>query len=187
MRRLAILVCLLLGSFAPAAAQAQTVDRLLGLLGGAAAYGYNSCSYVGGGIGQASCQASRALSVVGTLRQNEYSVQSRRREDFDRRGRQLTALQRACTAGDARSCERSGGSSPKQMEIARALMEACSAGDKGSCRRAEGMMDERSAGRDQRDGDGRYDRAPVRSGSSDCRPVIDRTTGYRIVGAFDCN
>ena len=203
MRKIALvisaLVAAVLAAAVPTAAQAQGVnlDRVLGVLGGATAYGYNSCSYVNGGLQQASCQANRAVNVVNTLRQNEQAARYRQQERFQRRTQQLNALQRACQAGDAESCARSGGTDGKQMEVARALMEACTAGDRRSCQRADAMMDERNITASYREPRGyeqpaRYeDRgyAPRRTGGyaqQTCRPVIDPRTGYRIAGQLDC-
>lgn len=198
MRKIVIMLCSLAAALVPSLASAQTLDRVIGLLNGATAYGYNSCSYVNGGLQSASCQANRAINVVNTLRQSEQNARYRQQERFNRRTQQLTALQRACQAGDQESCSRSGGTDGKQMEIARALMDACSAGDKRSCTRASAIMDERNDDRGGRyeeprrerqvqyDYD-RYERAPVRSASTQtCHPVIDERTGYRIPGQLDC-
>lgn len=144
MRKLVVLLAALAATLVSAPAAAQTLDRVLGAVSGLTAYGYNSCSYVRGSLGNASCQANRAVNVFDRLRQSEQRADQRRRQEFDRRTRQLTALQRACKAGDQQSCARSGGADGQQMEIARALMEACTSGDRSSCRRAEAMMDERN-------------------------------------------
>ena len=144
MRKLVVLLAALAATLVSAPATAQTLDRVLGVVSGLTAYGYHSCSYVRGGLGNASCQANRAVNVFDRLRQSEQRADQRRRQEFDRRTRQLTALQRACKAGDEQSCARSGGADGRQMEIARALMEACTSGDRSSCRRAEAMMDERN-------------------------------------------
>jgi len=210
MRKIVILLCSLAATLVPAAASAQTLDRVLGLLGGATAYGYNSCSYVSGGLQSASCQANRALNVVSTLRQSEQNARYRQQERFNRRTQQLTALQRACQAGDTESCARSGGTDGKQMEVARALMDACTSGDKRSCSRAESMMDERNIDRQASYGQQRYAQParyaePARYARNDyqphtyqqrsyqpaqstqsCRPAIDARTGYRIPGQLDC-
>lgn len=193
MRKIATILCTILALVVPAAAQAQgiTLDRVLGVLGGATAYGYNSCSYVSGGLQSASCQANRAITVVNTLRQSEQNARYRQQERFNRRTQQLNAFQRACQAGDAESCARSGGTDGKQMEVARALMDACTSGDRRSCQRAEAMMDERNfASRgDDRGYEPRYERheqATQRRATQTCRPVIDPRTGYRIAGRFDC-
>jgi hypothetical protein len=177
----------------PAQAQSRTLERVLGLVTGASAYGYNSCSYVNGGIQNVSCQANRALNVVNTLRQSEQNANYRQREQFDRRTRQLDALQRACKAGDEQSCARSGGTDERQMTVARALMDACSAGDKASCRRAESMMDERNMAssyqsRPQYRDEPREQVAyrDNRVAQQQCRPAIDPRTGYRIAGQLDC-
>lgn len=198
MRKIVIMLCSLAAALVPSLASAQTLDRVIGLLNGATAYGYDSCGYVNGGLQSASCQANRAIGVVNTLRQSEQNARYRQQERFNRRTQQLTALQRACQAGDQESCARSGGADGKQMEIARALMDACTAGDKRSCARASAMMDERNADRGERYEEPRrerqaqydhdhYERAPMRSASTQtCRPVIDARTGYRIAGQLDC-
>lgn len=194
MRKIATILCTIFALVVPAATQAQgiTLDRVLGVLGGATAYGYNSCSYVSGGLQSASCQANRAITVVNTLRQSEQNARYRQQERFNRRTQQLNALQRACQAGDAESCARSGGTDGRQMEVARALMDACTSGDRRSCQRAEAMMDERNFA--SRGYEPRYERresaerryeAP-RSATQTCRPVIDARTGYRIAGQYDC-
>lgn len=151
MRKIVILLSTLFALMVPAAASAQGInlDRVLGVLGGVTAYGYDSCGYVNGGLQSASCQANRAFNVVNTLRQNDQSARYRQQERFNRRTQQLNALQRACQAGDAESCARSGGTDGKQMEVARALMDACTAGDRRSCDRAEAMMSERNVAQRQ--------------------------------------
>lgn len=205
MRKIVLVLSAFVASLAAIPAQGQTLDRILGLVTGASAYGYNSCSYVNGGFGQASCQANRALNVVSTVRQAEQNAQYRRREQFDRRTRQLDALQRACKAGDEQSCARSGGGDERQMNVARALMDACTAGDKSSCRRAEGMMDERNIAssyqpRQQYRAEPREQTAyrdyqpreqvaysdDRRMASQQCRQAIDPRTGYRIPGQLVC-
>lgn len=199
MRKIAFFLAMLVATaFAvPAQAQGVNLDRVLGVLGGATAYGYNSCSYVNGGVQQASCQANRALNVVNTLRQNEQAARYRQQERFQRRTQQLSALQRACQAGDTESCARSGGTDGRQMEIARALMEACTAGDRRSCARADAMMDERNITASYRDDRGyearaRYDDRRYETRRTDayaqqgCRPSIDPRTGYRIAGTPIC-
>lgn len=193
----------------PSAVSAQTLDRILGLVTGATAYGYNSCSYVNGGLQSASCQANRALNVVSTIRQSERNAQSRQREQFDRRARQLEALQRACKAGDDQSCARSGGGDGNQMQVARALMDACTAGDRSSCQRANAMMDERNVSRSayqhpqrqyqpqsqyqpryqapaQYQQQPSYDRPYQTASTQTCRAAIDARTGYRIPGQLVC-
>ena len=198
MRKIVILLCSLAALLAPTVASAQLLDRALGLINGVSAYGYDSCSYVDGGLRSAACQINRATNVANTLRQSEQNARYRQQERFNRRTSQLQALQRACQAGDQESCSRSGGTDGKQMEVARALMDACTAGDKRSCSRASAMMDERNLDRSaryeapRRDREPRYaqsgyEPAPVRSASTQtCRPVIDARTGYRIPGQLDC-
>lgn len=177
----------------PNAASAQSLDRILGLVTGASAYGYDSCAYVNRGLGQAACQTNRALNVINTVRQNEYNAQYRQRERFNRRAEQVAALQRACQAGDEQSCARSGGTDPRTMTIARELMNACTAGDKASCRRADAMLDERNIGRTQTrsaydDGYARpVRRQDARVAQQSCRAVVDPRTGYRVAGQLVCN
>jgi hypothetical protein len=177
----------------PTTASAQILDRALGILSAGTAYGYNSCSYVGGGVQSAACQANRAFTALNSVRQGDFNTDYRRQQKFHKRTQQLDALQRACQAGDRESCSRSGGSDPQQMTIARALNDACIAGDKSSCRRAESIMDERNIARDdrqvryeqplrRRQDAPRYDRVA----SQDCSPVIDARTGYRIIGQMVC-
>lgn len=182
-----------MGTAIPAAASAQTLDRILGLVSAGTAYGYNSCSYVQGGLQSASCQANRAVNVVSILRQTQQNADWRRQQKFQQRSQQIDALQRACRAGDEESCARSGGTDPRQMQVARALNEACIAGDRASCSRAASIMDERNVARyDRQDRyeqpvSGRQDvRSYDRIAQQTCRPVVDARTGYRIAGQLVC-
>lgn len=180
------IVALVVTTLTPSVASAQSLQDILGVVQAGSAYGYNSCSYVTSGFGKVACQANRASTVASTLVEIKRRRDYERRAEFDRRTQQLTALQRACQAGDQQSCLRSGGSDPRQMEVARALMDACTAGDRSSCARAESMMDERNivAASYQNQG---YRQAPAyqtpRQQVAQCLPVYDSRTGYRIAGA----
>lgn len=191
-------VLCVLGAAIPATASAQSLDQILGVVQAGTAYGWNSCSYVNGGLQSALCQTNRAVNVANTLRQVQQNSDWRRQQRFQQRSQQLDALQRACRAGDEQSCARSGGTDPQQMQIARALNDACIAGDKASCRRAEAIMSERNVSTAYRDDRGyderRYEdaRAPrqrtyAAAGQQVCRPVIDPRTGYRVAGQLVCN
>lgn len=138
------LAAMLVAAVTPSTASAQSLEQILGVISAGSAYGYDSCSYVSRGASKLFCQANRAANVANTVRNVVQQQSYRKREEFNRRQQQLSALQRACQAGDQQSCSRSGGANAKQMEVARALMDACTAGDKPSCRRAENMMDERN-------------------------------------------
>lgn len=187
MRKLIIaLAATLVATFAPTAASAQSLQDILGVVQAGTAYGYNSCSYVTGGVGKVACQANRAVTVANTLADIKRRRDYQRSDDFNKRTRQLEALQRACKAGDSQSCARSGGASPQQMEVARALMDACTSGDRASCARAEGMMDERNVSSYAYQDQPRSQRQQVAQ-RENCQPVIDSVTGYRIVGQFRCN
>jgi hypothetical protein len=176
----------------PTTASAQTLDRILGVVSAGTAFGWNSCSYVQGGLQSAACQANRAVNAVNTLRQSQLNNDWRRSQRYQQRAQQLDAMQRACRAGDQESCARSGGTDPRTMEIARALNDACHAGDRRSCRRADKIMDERNTSIAYRDDRGyAQDRPAFRrdeyaSRGQECRPAIDPRTGYRIAGQLVC-
>lgn len=176
---LALAATLVAGAVLPTASQAQTLDRILGLVSAGTSFGWNSCSYVQGGLQSAACQGNRAVNAINVVRQTQLSSDWRRSERLQRQSRLITALQRACANGDERSCERSGGSDPRDMQVAQALGDACYAGDRESCRRADDMLRAdrpRTAAR------------PVRTASAalGCRPVVDPRTGYRVAGRTEC-
>lgn len=198
-----VLAATLAAAFAPTAASAQSLQDVLGVVQAGSAYGYNSCSYVNSGFGKVACQANRASTVANTLVDIKRRRDNERREKFDRRTQQLVALQRACASGDRQSCVRSGGSDPRQMEVARALMDACTAGDRNSCARAESMMDERNivasyqpSAYSQEQAQAslppyhpNYRAASATQGATaqqNCVPMTDPKTGYRIAGQYRC-
>lgn len=125
---------------APTAAQAQSLDQVIGVIGGVSSLGYNPCAYVVGSTAKKLCQINRVArlandtqNVVGNRSIREWNKRSDRYN-------QLLALQKACKAGDEISCERTGGATTESMDIARALMSACRAGDRHSCQRMDVMM-----------------------------------------------
>lgn len=165
MRKLTLAILAIIASAtaiaAPASAQvytdgeARTANGFL-IPNGGSGYGYNGYSSYNGG-----CQGAGAVvQIICTVSQISQQDQLRRqqriqqqqqiqREALDQRTRQLDALARACQAGDAYSCQRTGGGDPRTVQIARALMDACSAGDRDSCIRAEQMMGGRQTAQDQ--------------------------------------
>lgn len=124
----------------PVAANAQSLDQVLGVVSGASSLGYNSCAYVSGDTAKALCQINRAARLTKDTQDVFGRRSTQKYWDGNDKANQLNALQRACRAGDRLSCERSGGPSPESMEIARALLDACRAGDKLSCRRIDAIM-----------------------------------------------
>lgn len=194
--RFIVLIGIAVAMIAPRAASAQSLREVLGVVTATTSYGYNSCSYVYDRSGQAFCQVNRAANVANTIAQlaeqrafrRRQQVQERaqvERQAFDQRTQQLTALQRACDAGDQRSCVRSGGASGERMTVARALMDACTAGDRESCLRAQDMLDESTVVSNYRPTTDRTlaqntvrPRAPVSqsttssSASGGCRPTV---------------
>lgn len=184
MRKIALIVLAALTAIIPSAASAQKIDlgQILGVVSVGTSLGYNSCSYVRGSAGKAFCQVNRVANAANTVNNVVQRDRYRKQQQFNQRQQQLTALQRACQAGDSESCARSGGADSKQMTVARALMDACTAGDKRSCQRAEAMMDERNVSSYA---------APratqVAYARRDCplQPVYD-ANGQRIAGEYVC-
>lgn len=141
MRNLKIIICALAATAAaPSSANAQSLDQVIGVIGGAASLGYNPCSYVSGDTAKVLCQVNRAARLAKDGQNVLGHRGTQKYWDGNDKANQLNALQRACRAGDRLSCERSGGPSPESMEIARALLDACRAGDKFSCRRIDAIM-----------------------------------------------
>jgi hypothetical protein len=125
---------------APAAAKAQSLDQVIGVIGGATSLGYNPCSYVSGSTAKKLCQINRAARLANDSRRVVGNRSIREWNKRSDRFNQLLALQKACKAGDQISCQRTGGATPESMEIARALMSACRAGDRHSCQRMDNVM-----------------------------------------------
>jgi hypothetical protein len=121
-------------------ASAQSIDTIVGVINGVSAFGYNSCSYVRGGIQKSACQANRISNVLLNARQVQDRARWNHSIEYDRKAFQLEALQKACRAGDSFSCQRTGGMDDNQMVIARALISACRNGDRISCGRADSIM-----------------------------------------------
>lgn len=122
-------------------ANAQSLDQVIGVISGASSLGYNPCAYVKGDTAKTLCQINRVAKLGNDTRNVVGNRTYREWENGNDNASQLRALQRACKAGDRISCERSGGPSPDQMEVAQALMDACRSGDKHSCRRIRSIMD----------------------------------------------
>lgn len=144
MRKLFKLIIAAVAGLIAVPAQADTTDTVLGVLSGLSAYGYNSCSYVPRGLPSVACQTSRATNVISTLRRLGDEDRYRDRLRADRQTQQISALQRACRAGDDISCQRAGGFTDNQATIVSALNEACINGDRLSCGRVRSMLDQRS-------------------------------------------
>lgn len=123
-----------------APATAQSIDTIVGVTNVLTSFGYNSCSYVRGGVQKTACQANRVTNVLLNARQVQDRARWNHSVKYDRKAFQLEALQKACRAGDTYSCERTGGMGENQMVIARALISACRNGDRISCNRADSIM-----------------------------------------------
>src|SRR3546814_10170181 len=119
----------------PTVANAQSLDQVIGVIGGASSLGYNPCSYVSGDTAKTLCQINRAARLANDARNVIGHRGTQKYWDGNAQANHLNALQRACKPGDRLSCERSGGPSPEKMAIARALLDACPTGDKFPCRR----------------------------------------------------
>jgi len=153
MRKLILAIVAIVTCTVAVPASAQSLGQILGSIGGGEQRSPNGFIVAGGGYyGSTTCYGNGALSQVACRlqqleqmkRDREYQRQVRaqeQRQQFDQRARQIEALQRACQAGDSYSCQRSGGSDPRSMSIARALMDACQAGDQDSCQRSRQMLD----------------------------------------------
>lgn len=141
MRKISITLGAIIAAFAmPAAANAQSLDQVLGVISGGSSLGYNSCSYVRDDTAKTFCQINRAARLANDTSRAVQRPRAGEWQDRNDQVQQLRALQRACKAGDQNSCSRSGGTTKEQHDIAIALMEACRAGDRYSCRRMERIM-----------------------------------------------
>src|SRR3546814_1277842 len=52
----------------PTAANAQSLDQVIGVIGGASSLGYNPCSYVSGDTAKTLCQINRAARLANDAR-----------------------------------------------------------------------------------------------------------------------
>src|SRR3546814_6387457 len=55
----------------PTAANAQSLDQVIGVIGGASSLGYNPCSYVSGDTAKTLCQINRAARLANDARRSE--------------------------------------------------------------------------------------------------------------------
>lgn len=158
---------------------------------------YNGCRYSSGAY-RASCEANRVVGIARTLGSGEQRARQETGDRIEKRIRMTEALQRACNAGDAHSCQRVGsaGIPGQRIAAARALMDACRAGDRFSCDRAEAVL----AGTDRSYAGHPFQEPAVRRASLDatgqggrrltanearigsCIVDIDPSTGMRMSG-----
>ncbi len=171
LKTIAALAIVAAGAAAPNVASAQGLDTALNILGAGGSFGSGRCTYVRGTIATLACQAGRVSQTARMVRNRQRLDQVQRSSDERFRSLRLsTALQKACRAGDRRSCDRAGTNGSPGMTVMHALREACLAGDRDSCERTRDDVDA----------------TPNIQASHGCAPVMDRKTGFRIVGRFDC-
>tara|TARA_Y100001968_G_C19302006_1_gene689588 strand:- start:236 stop:1099 length:864 start_codon:yes stop_codon:yes gene_type:complete len=183
-----------------APAQAQSLGDILGVIDSTR---YNNCNYSSGTY-RATCQANRVSRVIDTIDRSNRNSRYEASERLDRQIRMINALQRACDAGDAHSCQRLGGrTDPNRITAARALMDACRNGDSFSCDRAQAVLtgNDRSYGAQmvrqssERGARGVSPRAqqqatrlsPTQARIGNCIVDIDPETGMRTSGPYGCS
>lgn len=123
-------------------ASAQSVGEILSTVGNLQ---YDNCRYYDG-LARRTCQVERISRIANTVRGNSSQSGYQQTAEFERRVAMMSALERACNAGDQHSCTRIGGSvDQSRIEMARALMDACRNGDRFSCDRADTVLASASA------------------------------------------
>src|SRR3546814_17481308 len=100
----------------PTAANAQSLDQVIGVIGGASSLGYNPCSYVSGDTAKTLCQINRAARLANDARNVIGHRGTPKYWDGNDKANQLNALQSACKASDHLSYDRSAGTHPEKKE-----------------------------------------------------------------------
>lgn len=172
--------------------QAQSLGDILGVIDSTR---YNSCQYADG-VYKTTCEVGRVSRVVDTFRQNSRQNRYEAANRLEQKISLIDALQRACRAGDAHSCQRVGrGMDQNRITAARALMDACRNGDTFSCDRAEAVL----VGTDQAYTSNRRSTATQSSSPTagrlsttqarvgNCIVDINPETGMRTSGPYGCS
>lgn len=191
------IITLILAALAGLAfAQPAAAQSLGDILGAVDSTRYDSCRYASGTY-KTTCQIRRADRIVDVFERGNQRGRNEAATRLERRIALVSALKRACDAGDQHSCRRAeAGVSNDQILAARALMDACRTGDAFSCDRAEAVLmgvdrNYRSAPaqRTAAQASTRQQATPLSATQArigNCIVDIDPETGMRTSGPYNC-